>query len=90
LPNCAASFELKSLKDYLFTYPKLGVFQENVVNPVLENVAKACEPVWAIVKGEFRARGGISATIEARWPRPRPRFWAVCLKLRRWSGDKRI
>ena len=54
LPNCAASFELKSLKDYLFTYPKLGVFQENVVNPVLENVAKACEPVWAVANGGFR------------------------------------
>src|ERR1700733_15310193 len=70
LPNCAASFELKSLKDYLFTYPRRGAFQGNVVNPVLEDVATACEPVWAVVKGELRARGGISATIETRWPVP--------------------
>src|SRR5580658_6979459 len=27
LPNCAASFELKSLKEYLFTYRKLGIFR---------------------------------------------------------------
>ncbi len=61
--------ELKSLKEYLFTYRNLGIFQENVVNQVLEDVVKACDPVWAVVKGEFRPRGGISTTIEARWPR---------------------
>jgi 7-cyano-7-deazaguanine reductase len=62
--------ELKSLKEYLFTYRNLGIFQENVVNRVLEDVVKACDPVWAVVKGDFRPRGGISTVIEARWPRP--------------------
>jgi 7-cyano-7-deazaguanine reductase len=62
--------ELKSLKEYLFTYRNLGIFQENVVNRVLEDVVKACDPVWAAVKGDFRPRGGISTIIEARWPRP--------------------
>jgi 7-cyano-7-deazaguanine reductase len=64
--------ELKSMKEYLFTYRNLGIFQENVVNQVLEDVVKACEPAWAVVRGVFRPRGGISTTIEARWPRPRP------------------
>jgi 7-cyano-7-deazaguanine reductase len=63
--------ELKSLKEYLFTYRNPGIFQENVVNRVLEDVVKACDPVWAVVKGDFRPRGGISTVIEARWPRPR-------------------
>ena len=64
--------ELKSMKEYLFTYRNLGIFQENVVNRVLEDVVKACEPVTGLSsKGEFRPRGGISTTIEARWPRPR-------------------
>ncbi len=62
--------ELKSYKEYLFTFRNLGIFQENVVNQVLEDVVKACDPVWAVVRGEFRPRGGISTTIEARWPRP--------------------
>jgi 7-cyano-7-deazaguanine reductase len=62
--------ELKSMKEYLFTYRNLGIFQENVVNRVLEDVVNACDPVWAIVKGEFRPRGGISTVVEARWPRP--------------------
>ena len=62
--------ELKSLKEYLFTYRNLGIFQENIVNQVLNDVVKATDPVWAIVKGDFRPRGGISTTVTATWPRP--------------------
>ena len=61
--------ELKSLKEYLFTYRNLGIFQENIVNQVLNDVVKAAKPKWAIVTGEFRPRGGIGTTVEARWPR---------------------
>ena len=63
--------ELKSLKEYLFGYRNLGIFQENAVNRILEDVVRAAKPVWCVVRGEFRPRGGISTTIEARWPRPR-------------------
>jgi 7-cyano-7-deazaguanine reductase len=63
--------ELKSLKEYLQCYRNLGIFQENVVNQVLEDVVKWAKPVWAEVRGEFRPRGGISTTIVARWPRPK-------------------
>ena len=62
--------ELKSLKEYLFTYRDLGIFQENIVNRVLEDVVRSAKPVWAVVRGDFRPRGGISTLIEARWPRP--------------------
>jgi 7-cyano-7-deazaguanine reductase len=61
--------ELKSLKEYLFVYRNLGIFQENIVNQVLEDVVKATEPVWAEVVGDFRPRGGISTVVTARWPR---------------------
>jgi 7-cyano-7-deazaguanine reductase len=61
--------ELKSLKAYLHSYRNLGIFQENVVNRVLEDVVRCAKPVWAEVKGEFRPRGGIVTTIVARWPR---------------------
>jgi 7-cyano-7-deazaguanine reductase len=63
--------ELKSLKEYLFRYRNLGIFQENAVNRILEDVVRATKPVWVEVKGEFRPRGGISSTIEAKWPRPK-------------------
>lgn len=63
--------ELKSLKEYMNTYRNLGIFQENVVNRVLEDVARWARPVWAVVRGEFRPRGGIGTVIEARYPRPK-------------------
>ncbi len=63
--------ELRSYKEYLFSYRQLGIFQENIVNQVLEDVVKACNPVWAVVHGDFRPRGGISTVVEARWPRPK-------------------
>ena len=63
--------ELKSLKEYLLTYRNLGIFQENIVNRVLEDVVRAARPRWAVVRGDFRPRGGIGTVIEARWPRPR-------------------
>ena len=65
--------ELKSLKEYLLCYRNLGIFQENIVNRVLEDVARACKPIWAEVKGEFRPRGGIGTVVVARWPRPDPK-----------------
>ena len=62
--------ELKSYKEYLLGYRELGIFQENVVNRVLEDVVRAARPVWALVRGDFRPRGGIGTVVEARWPRP--------------------
>jgi 7-cyano-7-deazaguanine reductase len=61
--------ELKSLKEYLQSYRNLGIFQENIVNRVLEDVVRWAKPVWAEVKGDFRPRGGISTVVVARWPR---------------------
>ncbi len=61
--------ELKSLKEYLFVYRNLGIFQENIVNQVLNDVVKATDPVWAEIVGDFRPRGGISTVVTARYPR---------------------
>ena len=63
-----ACLELKSLKMYIHAYRNLGIFYENAVNRVLQDVVKACRPVWAVVTGEFTARGGLSSTIEAKYP----------------------
>jgi 7-cyano-7-deazaguanine reductase len=70
MPN-KLCLELKSFKEYLLEYRNLGIFQENIVNQVLEDVVKAAKPKWAHVKGVFRPRGGIGTTVEARWPRPK-------------------
>ena len=65
--------ELKSLKMYLLAYRNLGIFYENVVNRILEDVVRACRPASAVVQGEFNPRGGLSSVVEARYPRPRKR-----------------
>lgn len=61
--------ELKSLKMYLLGYRNLGIFYENAVNRILEDIVKACRPGEAIVTGEFNPRGGIKSIVEARFPR---------------------
>ena len=63
--------ELKSLKMYMLAYRNLGIFQENIVNQVLEDVVEATKPKWAEIKGEFRPRGGIGTVVIARYPRPK-------------------
>jgi 7-cyano-7-deazaguanine reductase len=65
--------ELKSLKEYLQSYRNLGIFQENIVNQVLNDVVRWAKPVWAEVKGDFRPRGGISTVVVAQWPRAKGR-----------------
>jgi 7-cyano-7-deazaguanine reductase len=60
--------ELKSLKLYVHAYRNVGIFYENAVNRILHDVVSACRPVWVTVTGEFTARGGLSSTIEAKYP----------------------
>ena len=61
--------ELKSLKHYLLSYRNLGIFYENAVNRILADIVAATRPVWCVVRGEFTPRGGLTTTVEARWPR---------------------
>ncbi len=63
--------ELKSLKNYILGYRNLGIFYENAVNRILEDIVAACRPVRATVTGEFNPRGGIQSVVEARFPRSR-------------------
>ncbi len=65
--------ELKSLKEYFLAYRNLGIFYENVVNRVLEDIVHACRPASAVVRGEFNPRGGLRSVVEACYPRPRRR-----------------
>jgi 7-cyano-7-deazaguanine reductase len=63
--------ELKSYKLYLLAYRNLGIFQENIVNRVLEDVVRATQPRKATVIGDFTPRGGIYSKITASYERPR-------------------
>jgi 7-cyano-7-deazaguanine reductase len=61
--------ELKALKLYLLAYRNLGIFYENAVNRMLRDIVAAAKPEWCVVRGEFTPRGGLTTTVEARWPR---------------------
>jgi len=61
--------ELKSLKSYILGFRNLGIFYENAVNRILDDLVTACRPAWAVVEGAFHTRGGMHSTITARYPR---------------------
>lgn len=59
--------ELKSLKYYTIFYRDIGIFNEHVVNKMLDDIVNACRPRWAQIVGEFSARGGIRTTVSAEY-----------------------
>ena len=59
--------ESKSLKLYLFSYRNIKIFNEEMVNRVLDDIVRVCKPRKAEITGEFNPRGGISITIEATY-----------------------
>ena len=61
--------ELKSLKMYTLAYRNLGIFQENVVNRMLDDVVRASKPIRATVTGEFAPRGGLTTVVTAEYER---------------------
>jgi len=59
--------ELKSLKYYSLFYRDVGIFSENAVNRILDDLAGSCKPRWMEVTGEFNARGGIKTVVTAEY-----------------------
>lgn len=61
--------ELKSFKLYLIWYRDVGIFHEHVVNKILEDFVRACQPSFCEVIGEFNTRGGIQTKVQASYDR---------------------
>ncbi len=57
--------ELESFNLYLLASSNLGVFQESVVNRVLDDVVAVSSSVSPTVKGHFEAGGGLTSRITA-------------------------
>jgi 7-cyano-7-deazaguanine reductase len=57
--------ELKSLKLYLWSFRNDGIFYERAVNRILDDLARAIQPRWMMVTGDFNVRGGIKSVITA-------------------------
>ena len=59
--------ELKSLKLYLWSYRDEGAFHEAVINKILDDLVRACQPRKMTVVGDFNVRGGIHTTVTATY-----------------------
>ncbi len=55
--------ELKSFKEYLMAYRDQGIFHENAVNKILDDIVAAIQPRKARLEGKFNSRGGIQTTV---------------------------
>jgi len=61
--------ELKSFKMYTIFFRNIGIFHEHLINRMLEDFVKACQPRWAKIVGEFNPRGGIKTTVSREYKR---------------------
>jgi 7-cyano-7-deazaguanine reductase len=61
--------ELKSLKEYFLAYRSLGIFHENVVNRVMDDILLAADMRRAKVTVVYGARGGITTTVSRNYER---------------------
>ena len=58
--------ELKSLKGYLQDYRNVGVFYEDVVNRILDDLVAVLAPRRMTVTGRFTPRGGMHSVVTAK------------------------
>jgi 7-cyano-7-deazaguanine reductase len=56
--------ELKSLRNYLWSYRNQGAFHEAVTNRIADDLIRLLQPRWLQVSAAFQARGGISTTVQ--------------------------
>jgi 7-cyano-7-deazaguanine reductase len=63
--------ELKSLKLYINSFREVKIFHEHVVNVILEDFVRACDPVSVEIEGDFNVRGNIKTTVRASYRRDR-------------------
>ena len=59
--------ELKSFKLYIVAFRNVGIFHENLVNKILDDVVACVHPKWAKVEGIVNPRGGIQTTVTAEY-----------------------
>ena len=64
----ALCIELKSLKFYLQGFRNEGVFYEDVVNRIMDDMLAALSPRSMKVTGSFTPRGGMHSVVTAQYP----------------------
>ncbi|SPE56929.1 NADPH-dependent 7-cyano-7-deazaguanine reductase [Verrucomicrobia bacterium] len=62
--------ETKSLKLYLSSYRNVHSFNEQVINNILDDLVRVCQPRWMKIEGRFVPRGGLALSVVAEHPVP--------------------
>src|SRR6266496_597331 len=59
--------ELKSLKLYINSFRNVRVFHEHVINIILEDFVRVCDPLSVELEGDFHVRGNIKTVVRASY-----------------------
>lgn len=59
--------ELKSLKLYINSFRNVKIFHEHVINIILEDFVRACDPLQLELEGDFHVRGNIKTVVRASY-----------------------
>jgi 7-cyano-7-deazaguanine reductase len=51
--------ELRSLKYYFLSYRNVGIYQEHLVNRILDDLVHCARPRWMKVAADYQVRGGL-------------------------------
>jgi 7-cyano-7-deazaguanine reductase len=62
--------ELKSLKLYINSFRQVKIFHEHVINVILEDFVRACDPLSVEIEGDFHVRGNIKTVVRASYTKP--------------------
>lgn len=65
-----ACVELKSLKQYVWSFRNEGAFHEAVANRILDDLVATVEPWFMRLTAQFNVRGGIYTTVVVEHRRP--------------------
>jgi len=59
--------ELKSFKLFINKYRDRGIFHEEAVNEILEELVKVLKPRYMHIKGDFNPRGNVHTVVTAEY-----------------------
>jgi 7-cyano-7-deazaguanine reductase len=59
--------ELRSVKYYLLSYRSVGIYQEHLVNRILEDLVRSCAPKRMKVTADYKIRGGVHTVASRQW-----------------------
>ncbi len=59
--------ELRSFKYYLLSYRSVGIYQEHLVNRILDDLVRCARPKWMRVVADYKVRGGLHTVVSREY-----------------------